>query len=313
MKQVLLLASVVCLLAGPSMAGYVLPTFDFGTVGPGGSPGFPGDPSTNNYLSHQFDVDSIPVGEVYSAFEITFDWTNAGTTATFPAWSNETRIMLTDDAFPVETLRYKNFGETQTGSNSAATADDVFGLLYEGDFGNFSVDVTGDPDDSYVGGNPLWFVGWQVYSNTFADWNNISVTLKTFADYSISTLVDGSVVSDNNASGKSVYGYASSNYNGPEHIYEIDHLGGSLTVDLDSADAVDFDLLLYGDQENLIQKSNSGTSAETITQNLPAGKYYVRIEEFAAGTGNYTLAVTPEPTTLSLLLIGAVAVVRRRR
>jgi hypothetical protein len=107
-------------------------------------------------------------------------------------------------------------------------------------------------------------------------------------------------------------------WNAPDDVWELTWPGGDLALEMTYDNSlIDLDLFLYrpGSYDDSGDYSILNSGIENIL--LPAaeaGTYYVLIDgPNPSDVGPYTLAVTPEPTTLALLGLGLVFVMRRSR
>lgn len=104
-------------------------------------------------------------------------------------------------------------------------------------------------------------------------------------------------------------------WNGPDDVWSIDWPGGDLAIEMTYDNSqVDLDLFLYtpGSLNDSGNYSILNTGVENILEPAAApGTYYVVIDSESAG-GAYTLSVAPEPSSLALFGLAALAALRRR-
>ncbi len=105
-------------------------------------------------------------------------------------------------------------------------------------------------------------------------------------------------------------------WDGGDDVWQLDWLGGDLTLNLTTLGGADNDLFLYGpsDYDDSVYYSTVG-AFDTLTQlAAPAGTYYVNVDSTFFSEGRYILEVVPAPSAVGLAgLVGGVAMLRRRR
>lgn len=111
-------------------------------------------------------------------------------------------------------------------------------------------------------------------------------------------------------------GVFSLDWTGPDDVWQLDWTGGDMQLDLLFSHAEgDLDLFLYvpGQLAFSSQESETTTDNEAIFKPAAAaGTYYVLVDGYDFAAAAYTLNVTPEPATLSLLALGGLMLLRRR-
>lgn len=105
-------------------------------------------------------------------------------------------------------------------------------------------------------------------------------------------------------------------WTGGDDVWRLNWGGGDLTVTLSYDNFFgDPDLFLYRpsdlDESALDSILNTGID-EVNLAGAPAGTYFVLIDTTSGNEGPYSLAITPEPGSLALLGLGALALLRRR-
>jgi len=107
---------------------------------------------------------------------------------------------------------------------------------------------------------------------------------------------------------------------GPDYTIGPDYGGGTLDVDFVASEQTDLTLELIGPDKTslLIEKNENGLGgAESIIDFSldQAGTYYIKVngDEDFAQFYQLSLDVTPEPASMSLLALGAIALLKRRR
>lgn len=129
------------------------------------------------------------------------------------------------------------------------------------------------------------------------------------ADSSLGTIGIGDVVIGDFEGGAA---NNTAGWSGIDDVYTINHPGGELTLDLNWNLASDIDLRLYEADEATYDSSYAVPGPEQITGDYPAGTYYALVDIWSGSPSSYELTVTPEPASLALLGLGALAFVRRR-
>ena len=104
-------------------------------------------------------------------------------------------------------------------------------------------------------------------------------------------------------------------WNGGDDVYLLNWAGGDMTVVLDSLNGSDNDLFVYspGSLDSTGDYSAAGAFDLVMILNAPAGGYYINVDSTEFSEGAYQLAVTPEPSALALLLLGAPLIRGRRQ
>ncbi len=97
-------------------------------------------------------------------------------------------------------------------------------------------------------------------------------------------------------------------------MYLLNWSGGDLTVSLTSLGGSDNDLFVYR-PDSLDSSGDYSTLGAFDVVTIPAadpGGYYINVDSQFFSEGDYQLAVTPEPGTVSLIGIGLILVARIR-
>lgn len=105
-------------------------------------------------------------------------------------------------------------------------------------------------------------------------------------------------------------------WTGPDDVWQVDWPGGDLEVQMTYNNLLcDLDLFLYTpvsyDDSGNYSIMNSGVE-NVIELGAAAGTYYVIIDAPYSDAGAYTLSILPEPTSLAILGLGLIMVIRRR-
>lgn len=106
-------------------------------------------------------------------------------------------------------------------------------------------------------------------------------------------------------------------WNGGDDVWQLDWPGGNMHLQMTYDNFfADLDLFLYEpgslDDSSIYSILNTGVEDIDVA-GAAAGTYYVVIDGVGVDEGPYTLAVTPEPTSLALLALGACVAARARR
>lgn len=104
-------------------------------------------------------------------------------------------------------------------------------------------------------------------------------------------------------------------WDGGDDVWQLDWLGGDLTINLTSLAGSDNDLFLYvpGSYDDSGNYSIVG-AFDTVTEfGAAPGTYYVVVDSTAFSGGPYHLEVVPAPSCASFMGLGAIAALRRRR
>ncbi|MCK4660175.1 MAG: PEP-CTERM sorting domain-containing protein [Phycisphaerae bacterium] len=281
----LVLFCVVGLLAAPAMADYSFAPFDALNVG--------NLPPDGGHFETDLGGGAVPVA-TYSRFEVSAHWVAGGG----GPWSNEANLFFTDNDINNISVIYQN---GYTADNGAADGNPI-DLTWTGVFAT-----------SYQGGDPLWFLACQAYVGSTADWTGIDITLieaMAMSAHSLGTLAPGDIANGDTTGHSNDFKYNRAG----DDIWALDHPGGTLDLSLAFDDTlIDLDMWLFDSAEVELDGAWETTSPEAITGDYPAGTYYVLVDGWEDSEGAYTLTYTPEPTSLALLVLGGLAVVRRRR
>jgi hypothetical protein len=87
--------------------------------------------------------------------------------------------------------------------------------------------------------------------------------------------------------------YWSDGESGPEVIYELEHDGGYLTIELNSGDSSDLDLILLQScaPQDCLEMSAASGSHEDIRRHLAAGTYYVVVDSHDWNGADYSFTL----------------------
>ncbi|MBC8143412.1 MAG: hypothetical protein H7Y38_18445 [Armatimonadetes bacterium] len=266
---------------------------------------------------------TLPVG-TYTSYEVTTDWTDD-----FDARSIEAAWELT------------NASSVVSSSTTYATSDTAIGAAENGDATTLS--WSGDFSTPYSNG-PLYFIPYQIFSGSSANWSNTIVTLR-----SINTPTSTSFTLPANGEKFTATGELSPQsvvwydfvYGGEE--LTIDTLGSQLTGGADGDN--DTELALYDALGTLITTNDQGfdEGSESLLANFsasltPGDKYYIALGAFdtvfdddfsvtpsSEASGTFQLNVTnvtnvtvvPEAGSVALLgiggLLGTTLAARRKK
>jgi len=103
-------------------------------------------------------------------------------------------------------------------------------------------------------------------------------------------------------------------WDGGDDVWLLNWLGGDMTVSLTSLSGSDNDLFVYspGSYDSTGDYSIVGAFDQVTLLGAPAGQYYINVDTTFFSEGPYSLAITPEPGTLSLLGLAGLMVIRRK-
>ena len=132
------------------------------------------------------------------------------------------------------------------------------------------------------------------------------------------TMVVGDTAnSTNDMEGGSGDAFGTGSWTGGDDIWQLNWTGGAMTANLYFQDAVgDLDLFLYDDAFGMaaLEFSMGFNDIETVgPRALAPGTYYLRVDGYSGDNNAYDLEVTPEPATMTLLALGGLALIRRRK
>lgn len=104
-------------------------------------------------------------------------------------------------------------------------------------------------------------------------------------------------------------------WDGGDDVWQLDWLGGDLTVNLTSLSGSDNDLFLYtpADYNDSAIYSIVGSFDTLSLPAAPAGTYFLVVDSTEFTEGPYTLEVVPTPSVLAVAGLGAIIAGRRRR
>lgn len=232
---------------------------------------------------------------LYGAFSVTADWVEVSGNP----FSIEAEIQL-ESAAGVADVDPPTTG----GLGSALPTTLTFESFLVGPY---------DPD---VDGTLDLILG-QSFGGSVAEWSNIVVELleefpPVFSDFGAFPELTGPVVGSADealapgpadivdAPSYGIFDFAD--------LYELEWGGGDIEVVLEfSDDDGDRDLHILAPSGASIFSSTSVTDDESVSGFLPAGDYYVLVNDFTSTVpATYRLAVVPEPSTGLLLLLGSI-------
>lgn len=106
-------------------------------------------------------------------------------------------------------------------------------------------------------------------------------------------------------------------WDGGDDVWLLNWTGGDMTVTLNSLGGSDNDLFVYspGSYDSTGDYSPLPGNVPDVVTLLGAapGQYYINVDSTFFSEGPYNLAITPEPGSLALLGIGAMALIARKR
>lgn len=305
-------ASVLALVAGSTMADYTIPSFSVIANTTAAAPG-----------SLNLNGASIPAG-TYLSFEATLDWSAiAG-----DPWSDEAIWALVETPPPFASqVFYADPGPSPDAQGNGTPRTLTWsGLL----------------DTPYNGGDPLYFWFAQTFAGSSANWNNISITLRTTGPAAPASTNLGFIAAPGLSTSGSLgagevdwYSFTIADITAPGGFLTIDTLGSLLGPDNDTEiglysstgaliatnDDIDF---LGG---NLLSQLDFGS---TGASDLAGGTYYLAVGAFNTSFGpgfavtststftgsyalNFSTNVVPSPAGAALLAVAGLVGARRRR
>ena len=104
-------------------------------------------------------------------------------------------------------------------------------------------------------------------------------------------------------------------WDGGDDVWQLNWLGGDLTVELTSLGGSDNDLFVYT-PASLDSSGDYSIVGSFDTVTIPgaaAGTYYINVDSQFFSEGAYNLTVTPAPGAAALLGLGMLGASRRRR
>ena len=149
---------------------------------------------------------------------------------------------------------------------------------------------------------------------------------QTLDDMSLGTIYAGTTLfgedtsdgtDDLNGTGEGIGGGGSSGWWGPDDVWTLDWAGGDLIIDIYfTHEDGDLDLILRDDPTaeaaELIYSLTVDDDEQVDMGATASGTYYVIIDGWGGASNTYDLAISPEPTSLLLLGLGGLALLRRR-
>jgi len=180
--------------------------------------------------------------------------------------------------------------------------DEAYNILFSADMAGFCEGETITTDCLESGIYYLW-MGHNAFSGVPEE-QNYSLTLNCETcepilpcENTFPIACGDAVTGDNSMSlGNSWDTYCNGGEDGPEVIYELTHSGGFLTINMDSADGEDLDMVLLGscDPADCLDMPWAVGPTETISGVYAAGTYYIVVDAYAWTGADYsfTLDVT---------------------
>jgi len=303
MKRLLVCGMVVMLTAVGAQAEFTLIGQSGDSVGPVGDAG-------NTILNHNFaGTDFVPQEMVVEG-----DLTEVQT----GTYASEARFYVTDPS----AATWTSVGWTSTGGYTdtihVGPSTQTMAGLGGSALGAWSFEMFESYDDG---------------AGVDQEWSNLNITIQpgdpppSLADFVDHTYAGVFSHSANNSDyANDMEGGTGDPFSGTSHpfgdvIYELNWAGGDMFLELlfTHTDG-DLDLFLYDSPQpsspvDYGYSSSDNEDAEYLA--APAGTYYIRVDGYNSATyggeNDFTLNVTPEPASLALLVLGGLAVLRRRR
>lgn len=265
-----------------------------------------------------------------AAADWTINWTDIDSYHTLGDPENVViPFWYTGEDFTIGTLTWDGFGEAFDGSYASEARLHVTTpsgtttslQLASGTSGPF---VSGGSSDFFSGMQAAgtWvFEFYETYDDptpnpdathyelnlTFAEY----VEPPTMADASLGTIPVGTCVYGDTTGHTDDFGWS---YGWGDDVWTVEHAGGDLVLDLTwdgLPSGPDIDLRLYDATESQVAYSFAVPGPENITlEDLAAGTYYALVDGYD-GEDAYELCYTPEPASLTLLLLAGL-ICRRR-
>ncbi len=177
--------------------------------------------------------------------------------------------------------------------------DEAYNLLYSADNAGFCEGETIVTECLEAGIYYLW-MGHNAFSGVPEE-QNYSMTLVCEScepvlpcENTFPITCGDSVTGDNSMSlGNAWDTYCNAGEDGPEVIYELTHSGGFLTINMDSADGEDLDMVLLGscDPADCLDMPWAVGPAETISGVYAAGTYYIVVDAYAWTGADYSFTL----------------------